>query len=490
MFRRMTRSVRAAASTSSTSAASPGRERIHVRGRERGLGAAAHRHADRGARHRGGVVDAVAHHDDGALAGGPLDLRELLLGRTSPRQSPRPTPSAPPTAATTSRASPERMRGRQPRARSAATTPGASARTRSPKPAAATSRPSTATQTGVSARGGIAPGGAGGAPVGARPRRTPARRRPRARPATRPSTPPPHGRARTRGAIGASSCGHAAQEAGGDRDGATPARARRPAAWPTSGPYHAASASAPSVSVPVLSSTIVAGRARRSSASPPVIRMPARAARPMATVTASGVASASAQGQVTMSRAIALSSARLGSTCRANTSHVTAARTQHDRDEPRRPGGRPAHDRRAPRGARLDLAHQPADAALLARAARPSRGAAAARLTVPAHTGRPGTAATGRDSPVSSDASTRRLPRARRRRRGSVSPARTSTSMPGSSASAGTSRTAPSPSTRRAVARRERGEQLGRRRPPARWARCCRNRPTSSRKTSMATPSK
>ena len=66
------------------------------------------------------------------------------------------------------------------------------------------------------------------------------------------------------------------------------------------------------MSVPVLSSKITPCRLRASNTSPPLTRMCRRAARPKAIVTASGVASPRAQGQVTISSATALSIALAG----------------------------------------------------------------------------------------------------------------------------------------------------------------------------------
>ena len=64
-----------------------------------------------------------------------------------------------------------------------------------------------------------------------------------------------------------------------------------------------------SVSVPVLSKTTVSTSASRSMASPALRMTPARNSAPDATTCTAGMASASAQGQVMMSTAIAVTSA-------------------------------------------------------------------------------------------------------------------------------------------------------------------------------------
>ena len=65
----------------------------------------------------------------------------------------------------------------------------------------------------------------------------------------------------------------------------------------------------PSVSVPVLSTTMVSTAAKRSSASALRMRRPAAAPRPVATMIEIGVASPSAQGQAMMRTLTAATSA-------------------------------------------------------------------------------------------------------------------------------------------------------------------------------------
>ena len=66
---------------------------------------------------------------------------------------------------------------------------------------------------------------------------------------------------------------------------------------------------APQVSVPVLSKTTWSMRASRSSAVPDFTMTPRRIRRPLVTAWTMGTASPKAQGQVTMSTAMAISSA-------------------------------------------------------------------------------------------------------------------------------------------------------------------------------------
>ena len=63
------------------------------------------------------------------------------------------------------------------------------------------------------------------------------------------------------------------------------------------------SSSRPSVIVPVLSKAMARTAANRSSAEPPLMRMPVPASRPSAAMTAAGVAKISAHGQATTSTA-------------------------------------------------------------------------------------------------------------------------------------------------------------------------------------------
>ena len=66
-----------------------------------------------------------------------------------------------------------------------------------------------------------------------------------------------------------------------------------------------ASRGVPAVSVPVLSSVTTRMRARSSSASPPLISTPLRAAAPIAEITATGIEITSEHGQATISSASA-----------------------------------------------------------------------------------------------------------------------------------------------------------------------------------------
>ena len=110
-------------------------------------------------------------------------------------------------------------------------------------------------------------------------------------------------------------------------------------------------------------------RASRSSASPPLIKMPSRAAFPMAALTASGVARPRAQGQVTTKTAIAFWSARSGDTCHHRTA-VSAARPSTARTN--RPATRSAS---SAMGARRAAADSTLSAACPTRVACPVRSA-------------------------------------------------------------------------------------------------------------------
>ena len=92
----------------------------------------------------------------------------------------------------------------------------------------------------------------------------------------------------------------------------------------------AASTGRPTVSVPVLSSTIASRWASRSSASPPLKSTPSCAPRPTATVSAAGTANPMAQGQAITSTATVLASAS-GSECAAisQDTKVSSSQTQH-----------------------------------------------------------------------------------------------------------------------------------------------------------------
>ena len=89
----------------------------------------------------------------------------------------------------------------------------------------------------------------------------------------------------------------------------------------------------PSVSVPVLSKMTVSMRRAVSSASPPRMRMPASAPRPVPTMIAVGVARPMAQGQAMMSTVMALTSAyvRRGSgPTTSQTANVERGKDEHD----------------------------------------------------------------------------------------------------------------------------------------------------------------
>ena len=193
----------------------------------------------------------------------------------------------------------------------------------------------------------------------------------------------------------------------------------------------------------------MAGVASRSSASPPLMRIPRRAALPMEAVTASGVASASAHGQVTTSRAMALSTAREGSTCHQIRSTVPArtSTTAVNHPERRSASSTIGARRRAPSSTCLT--------SLASRLSSPTRvtrtRSAEATLSVPPNTSSPGRVVTGSDSPVSRARLIDDVPDSTTPSAGRVSPALTSMRSPGTSPSAGASRISPSGPKTRAV---------------------------------------
>ena len=105
----------------------------------------------------------------------------------------------------------------------------------------------------------------------------------------------------------------------------------------------------PSVTVPVLSSTIVPTRRVCSSTSGPRIRIPSCAPRPVPTISAVGVASPSAQGQAMISTATAAVNASEAEPPKASQPGERRERDRdHDRDEDGRDAvGEPLHRRLA-----------------------------------------------------------------------------------------------------------------------------------------------
>ena len=85
----------------------------------------------------------------------------------------------------------------------------------------------------------------------------------------------------------------------------------------------------PRVMVPVLSSTTVSILRAISSASPPLIRMPRSAPRPVPTMMAVGVARPSAHGQAMISTATAFTMAVANGAKNSQTPNVTQRRQQH-----------------------------------------------------------------------------------------------------------------------------------------------------------------
>ena len=215
-----------------------------------------------------------------------------------------------------------------------------------------------------------------------------------------------------------------------------------------------------------------------------MISTPLVAARPSATVTASGVASASAHGQVTTSSDIACSTPVVPPQASVViTASVSTTNTK----------------RPATLSTRRSIAALRVDSSSTWRTSAPTRVASptavavrsigAPRLVVPAQTASPTPMARGRDSPVRIAASTLERPSTTTPSTGIASPARTRRRSPTATASIGTSVTAPSAPTRRA----RRGVSAHNSSAAAAALRCERltiHRDTSSRNVSIARLSK
>ena len=139
-----------------------------------------------------------------------------------------------------------------------------------------------------------------------------------------------------------------------DRDARSRPRRRRRAGAPRPAlapfePRTSTSRSLPSVTVPVLSSTIVVARRVCSSTSGPRMKTPSWAPRPVPTSSAVGVARPSAHGQAMMSTATAAVKAAEGSPVTSSQpASVASESSDHDRDEHGRdPVDEPLHRRLA-----------------------------------------------------------------------------------------------------------------------------------------------
>ena len=199
---------------------------------------------------------------------------------------------------------------------------------------------------------------------------------------------------------------------GASLDGGNP-RERGVAGRPRRQTPHASTRGVPSVSVPVLSSTTVSTDASRSSGSPPLMRTPAAAPRPLATMTAVGTARPIAHGQAMISTATAAVSACTSDGGSGTTPPDVKVATAIEITTGTKTRG-DAIGQALDRGLRaLRVAHQPDDLGEHARRARPWSPRSRRRpavLTVAPITRSPGCLSTGIDSPVSIDSSTAPVP--------------------------------------------------------------------------------
>ncbi len=146
------------------------------------------------------------------------------------------------------------------------------------------------------------------------------------RPSTRPSTPRPVRLSKPCGSASgsprATAAATIASPSGCSLKRSTDA-ARRSRSTTRPPPTTCCTAGRPSVTVPVLSNTTVSSRPLRSSGSPPLIRTPSSAPRPVETITAVGTASPMAQGQAMISTVTAATMAWRYAGSGPSTSHST-----------------------------------------------------------------------------------------------------------------------------------------------------------------------
>ena len=206
----------------------------------------------------------------------------------------------------------------------------------------------------------------------------------------------------------------------------------------------------PSVTVPVLSSTMVEMSPARSSAAPPLMSTPSSAPFPVATITAVGTASPIAHGQAMISTATAAASARTNPPLPPATYQVrnvpsdisitTGTNTELIRSASRWMGARVPCASFIICTMRASVLSAPSVVARYRNAPEP--------LIVPPTTRSPAALATGIGSPVSIDSSTALAPLTTSPSTGTRSPGRTRISSPRTTESAGTSVSAPSRNTR------------------------------------------
>ena len=216
--------------------------------------------------------------------------------------------------------------------------------------------------------------------------------------------------------------------------------------------------------------------------------MPSWAPRPVPTMTAVGVASPSEHGQATISTATAAPTASVAgrpaasqpARVRAATARTTGTNTPATRSASRCTGALEPWAASTRRTIRARAVSAPTRVARTT--SRPSR------LTVAPVTSSPGPAATGTDSPVSSDRSIEERPSSTTPSVASFSPGRTTNRSPTATCSTGTGTSAPSRST---MAVPEPSSSSRRRAWPERLrARCSSQRPNRIRTTITAATSK
>ena len=201
----------------------------------------------------------------------------------------------------------------------------------------------------------------------------------------------------------------------------------------------------PSVRVPVLSNTTVSIRCATSSASPPLMRMPASAPRPVPTMIAVGVARPIAHGHATITVAIALVRARVSRGSGPTSSHATNVTTPRMSTS----GTKTSLIRSARRwiGAFEPCARWTSSTMRARAVSRPTRVARITKepvvLRVAPMTSSAGPFVAGMASPVSIDSSTAELPSTTRPSTGTRSPGRTRRRSPGWTRSSGTSSSPP-----------------------------------------------
>jgi hypothetical protein len=229
---------------------------------------------------------------------------------------------------------------------------------------------------------------------------------------------------------------------------AAAARTRSSAVTPSTGTTSVQDIS-PLVSVPVLSSTIALSLCAVSSVSPPLMKMPISAPRPVPTMMAVGVASPIAHGQAMMSTATSLRSAPVNTGAGPSRSHNTNVTSA----SPMTAGTNTLATLSASRwigafepcASSTILMMWASTVSLPVRVARNSK--LPVRTMVAPTTSSPGPLSTGRLSPVIIDSSMAEAPVSISPSTGIFSPGLTRTVSPGATSSTGTSTSEPSRTT-------------------------------------------